>query len=150
LPFNKKNIVGLIGDNMACQTTAEILHRLGFYKVCISDKVKEIAKYLLKLNDDEITAGVINQIRNRGYHVNRLYWINLTLAAVPDNKELIVISDLRLEDVIQEVISPYFVAKKEEKNDCPPDIEFIEKLTEPHEFKTFLENKFKPLLSKSV
>ena len=63
----KKIIIGLIGETNICQKTADILHSFGFYKVPISDKVREIAKYLLKLNDDEITPNVINQIRNRGY-----------------------------------------------------------------------------------
>lgn len=132
-----KNIVGLIGNAETCNKAAEILQGFGFYKLEISPKVKEVAKYLLKLNDEEINTEVIDQIRDRGYHVNQFYWINLTLANLPENKVRIVVPDLRVEDVIETVIAPYYLGKVES---CPPNIRCVDSIN----LKENLEKLFKP------
>ena len=137
-----KNIVGFMGDGIFCKNSAEVLQGMGFYKISIGKKVLEISKYLIEANGGEITEDILNQIRNRGYKINRLYWINLALSSVPDDKKKIVIEDLRIEDIIKDVISPYYISNGK-KDDCPPDIEIIEKTKEISDFKKIIESKFK-------
>ena len=138
-----KKIIGLIGDNKVCQEVSEFLVKNGFYVASISNKVSEIAKYLIKLKEDEITDELITKIRNKGYQVNKLYWINLVLTSVPENKNLIVIEDLRIEDVIKDIITPYYFTKNDDGNNCPKDIKMIVKPNDSDEFKRMLEKEFK-------
>ena len=63
-----------MGEKELCIKASKSLHDIGYYKVSIKSKVLEISKYLIK---DEISDEIIENIRNRGYKVNRLYWINL-------------------------------------------------------------------------
>ena len=106
--MSKKIVIGLTGDNDTLKSkVTKTFVDIGFHKVSVSSKVKEFAKYLLPGNvfPEETLQG----IRERGYNVNKCYWINLVLASVPDNKELIIIDDLQSEDIIDGVVISYEV-----------------------------------------
>ena len=102
-----KVILGLIGEHEDVSKVTKIFVSHGFYRTTIYSKVKEIAKYLLPGNifPDE----TLSEIRDRGYKVSGLYWINLVLASVPEKKDLIVIDDIDEKDVIDGIMSVYYV-----------------------------------------
>jgi hypothetical protein len=140
--MKNKTIIGFIGDCNYCKKASSVLHGIGFHKVSIGKKVLEISKYIMGSKDEDLDEAFLLQVRNRGYKINRLYWINLVLASVPDDKKLVVIEDLRIEDIVKDVISPYYITS-DKKNDCPSDIEIIEKTKDIEEFKALIERKFK-------
>lgn len=133
---NKKNIIGFIGNKEDCLEAADILVSFGFHHIKLEDKVREFAKFFLKLEDKEIDGIILEQIRERGYRVSKTYWINLSLSSVPENKDSVVISDMRMDDKVN-IIIPYFISRSE--TTIPQDIEIIEK---KDNFKTVLEKKF--------
>ncbi len=111
--MNKKIIIGLIGDKKLRDKVVRHFQDIGFHKISISKKTEEIARYLLpgKIFPEE----TVQEIRNKGYSVSKYYWINLVLASVPDNKDLIVIDDLQLNDVIEGVIIPFTVSDEDQQ-----------------------------------
>ena len=138
--MKQKNIIGLISRSETLgHKVAEQLLALGFFKLELNSKVKEFAKYLMKISGSDITPEIIKSIRERGYQVNRLYWVNLALASVPESKEKIFIPDLRMEDTVAKVITTYFVGNLEEKASCPKDIIFVERTEIAENYKDFAE-----------
>ena len=127
-----------MGNKDGCAEAVQILVDGGFHRIDIEAKVREFAKYLLKLEDEEINEDILNQIRNRGYRVSRFYWINLSLSSFPENTN-IVISDLRMEDIIG-AITPYFISTDSSKV-CPKNLEIIERKSYLP-FRAVLEKKF--------
>ena len=97
----------------------------------------------MKVNEEEITEEFIARVRNKGYQVNRLYWINLVLTSVPEDKHLIVIEDLRIEDIIKDIVVPYYLTKNNEEFDCPNDIKMIVIPNSSDELKSILEKEFR-------
>jgi len=127
---NIKKIIGIIGNEEDRNIVTNILLNKGYYKISIIDKVKEIAK-LLKLEDN------LDLVRERGYKVGRLYWINLLLPSVPNDKNLILIDDLRLEDIVEKIMKVYYVSNK---NIVMPDtVEKIERPENIDDFKKIVE-----------
>jgi hypothetical protein len=61
---------------------------------------------------------------------------------VLDNK-LIIIEDLRIEDVIKDIIIPYYCTTESNDVNCPKDIKMIVKPNDSDEFKRMLEKEFK-------
>ena len=137
-----KKIIGLIGENSICKEVSNFLVNDGFYKTTIESKVLEVSKYLMRVGE-EINEAFITQVRNRGYQVNRLYWINLVLTSIPEDKNLIVIEDLRIEDIINDIVSPYYIIKNTDKIDCPNDVKTLIKPNDSKEFKAILEKEFR-------
>lgn len=131
--MSKKTVIGLIGDKEGRDIIADILSTKGFYRVSIDDNVKSIAS-LLNINND------LNSIRERGYKVSRLYWINLVLSLIPDDKKLVVIDDARLEDIVEKVIKAYYIGEKE--HEMPKYVEKIEKGSDIDVFRKIVNKKF--------
>ena len=105
----KRIIIGLAGEKDAGKTTAaKVLSDMGFYYVSINDKVLELANYLCT---EKISQKHLDDIRNKGYNVSRLYWINLIMSSLPEDKRRIVIDDMREEDDIQQVIIPFYITR---------------------------------------
>lgn len=112
----RKIIIGLISsDQVNCEKdinkVIKIFTDVGFYRTSISSKTKEIAKYLLPGNI--FPEETLDKIRSKGYTVSKCYWVNLVLASVPDDKNLIIIDDIRKEDIIENVIFPYILCDSE-------------------------------------
>lgn len=88
----------------------EFLSHLGknsFSVYSISSKIEEMAKYLLKTdNVADITQESIDDIRKKGYAVNKLYWINLLLTSIPEKNSYIIVKDLWQEDLYEGYITP--------------------------------------------
>lgn len=79
----------------------------GFSIHSISSKIKEVAKYLLKAEDiSEVSEKDIDKIRNRGYNVNKLYWVNLLLTSVSEKEGNIIINDLWEDDLWEGYVIP--------------------------------------------
>ena len=106
--MGKKIVIGLIGEDMALRKkVAKVFVDVGFHKTSVNAKTTELAKYLLP--GDIFPEETIQGIRDRGYNVSSCYWINLVLASVPDDKDLIIIEDMQEKDVIDGVITPYHI-----------------------------------------
>jgi hypothetical protein len=106
--MGKKIIIGLMGEDVNLrEKVAKIFSDIGFFRTSISSKTTELANYLLP--GDIFPEETVDQIRQRGYKVSNCYWINLVLASTPDDKDLILIDDLRQQDIIEGVIIPYIV-----------------------------------------
>jgi len=131
--MSKKTVIGLIGDKEGRDIIADILSTKGFYRVSIDDNVKSIASLLNIKND-------LNSIRERGYKVSRLYWINLVLSLIPDDKKLVVIDDARLEDIVEKVIKAYYIGERE--HEMPKYVEKIEKGNDIDVFRKNVNKKF--------
>jgi hypothetical protein len=131
--MNKKTVIGLIGDKEGRDIVADLLSTKGFYRVSIDDNVKSISNLLNIKND-------LNSIRERGYKVSRLYWINLVLSLIPDDKKLVVIDDARLEDIVEKVIKAYYIGEKE--HEMPKYVEKIEKGSDIGTFRKIVNKKF--------
>ena len=113
--MGKKIVIGLMGDDLALrEKVAKVFSDIGFFRTSISSKTTELAKYLLP--GSVFPEETIAQIRHRGYNVSDCYWINLVLASAPDDKNLILVDDLRQEDVIEGVIVPYVVSTDDAKS----------------------------------
>lgn len=79
----------------------------GFVVHSVSSKIREMAKYLLKMeNVSEISQEDIDKIRSRGYAVNKLYWVNLLLTSVPENEDYIIIEDVWYDDLYEGYVTP--------------------------------------------
>jgi len=131
--MSKKTIIGLIGDKEGRDIIADILSTNGFYRVSIEDNVRAISK-LLNIEND------LSSIRERGYKVSRLYWINLVLSLIPDDKGLVVIDDARLEDIVEKVIKAYYIGEKD--HEMPKYVEKIEKDSDIDVFRELVNKKF--------
>lgn len=102
----RKNIIGLMGNAAKRSKTADFLEKHGFYRVSIINKVKELSMYI---------KGDLNELRKKGYEVNRYYWINLLLSSIPPDITKIVIEDLEMNDVVNNVLDAYLFVNPEDK-----------------------------------
>jgi len=134
---NKKNIIGIIGDKEYKDIVSDILISNGFFRIRIVDKVQAICE-LLEMDAD------LNSIRERGYKIGRLYWINLLLSAIPEDKKLILIDDIRLEDIVGKIMKVYYICDRNQET-IPNDIEVIYINNNIEEFKNEVVRKFEPL-----
>jgi hypothetical protein len=134
---NKKNIIGVIGDKEYKDIVSDILISNGFFRIRIVDKVQAICK-LLEMDAD------LNSIRERGYKIGRLYWIILLLSAIPEDKKLILIDDIRLEDIVGKIMKVYYICDRNQET-IPKDIEVIYINNNIEEFKNEVVRKFEPL-----
>lgn len=106
--MNKKIILGILSSDSYNDKDLFLkqIANHGFITHSINSKILEMAKYLLKHEEDtKITADNIAKIRKRGYIVNKLYWINLLLASISDDEEYIIIDDLWEEDLYEGYIT---------------------------------------------
>ena len=114
--MNNKIVIGLLGDDIPLRAkVTKAFVDIGFHKTSVASKTNELAKYLLP--GDIFPEETIQQIRERGYKVSNYYWINLVLASVPDNKDLIIVDDLQEKDIIDGVIISYRVVDKDQPDD---------------------------------
>ena len=130
---NKINIIGIIGEEQYKNIVIDILISKGFYKISINDKIKSVAKSLSMDNN-------INDIRERGYKINRLYWINLVLSSIDDKQKHILIDDIRLEDMISGIMKVYYICSNEDN--MPKNINPIYKNKNLEDFKNEVNKKF--------
>jgi len=96
----KKLILGLLGgENSGRTTAAKILAKKGFCRASINKKVEEFASHLFSSEELVTDKNVIlNRIRQRGYSVNKEYWLNLVLISVADKTNYVVFDDVSLEE----------------------------------------------------
>jgi hypothetical protein len=132
---NKKNIIGIIGEKEYKDIVTNTLISKGYCRISMEDKIKSISK-IFGINNN------LDDIRERGYKIGRLYWINLTLSNI-SNKKLIVIDDIRLEDIIENIMKVYYICDKEEN--MPKYIEPIYKNKKIEDFKGEVDKKFEAL-----
>ena len=138
----KKVVIGLLGDSGSGKTTVSaILSEIGFHRVSVLSKVREIAKYLLP--GDDWPEETLNQIRERGYKVNKAYWINLTLGSVPEDKDLIIIDDLKDNDVIANVVRPIYVYREGISKTKPSTIEILANNSDINSLRKSIQDKFR-------
>lgn len=108
----KKIVFGIIGeDDSQKRAIKELFKKNGFKIVKISDKVKEVASYLNGENDTDVDDNTILEIRNRGYIVSKLYWINLILPSLSSDCNSVLIEDMEEEDMVPGVIRTYSINK---------------------------------------
>jgi len=107
--MKKKIILGILSCD-PYNEKEEFLKKLslnGFSIHSISSKIEEVAKYLLKSDGlSDLDEKDIDKIRNKGYGVNKFYWINLLLTSVPEKEYKIVIKDLWEDDLYEGYITP--------------------------------------------
>jgi len=138
----KKIIIGLLGDKGSGKTTVSaMLSEMGFHRISILSKVREIAKYLLP--GDDWPEETLDQIRERGYKVNKTYWINLTLGSAPEDKDLIVIDDLKENDVISSVIRPICVFRDGVSKENTSKIEILANNSDLNSLRKSIQDKFR-------
>ena len=130
--MNKK-IIGLIGEKEDRDIVSNILINDGYYKISINERVKIVA--------DMLDNKDLDIVRERGYKFDSRYWINLTLSIIPKDKNLIIIDDLRLEDIIENLIKVYYISEDKEKI-VPKYIELIYRDKNIEEFKKLVNEKF--------
>jgi len=107
--MKKKIILGIMSSDPYNDKDAFLsqLSHNGFSIHSISSKIKEVAKYLLKVEDvSDVSEKDIDKIRNRGYNVNKLYWVNLLLTSIMEKESNIIIKDLWEEDLYEGYIIP--------------------------------------------
>ena len=102
----KRIIIGVLGnESQNKKQFVSLCTSNGFHPVKISDKVKELAGYLFNHDDDfELDDKTLNSLRDRGYKVNSMYWINLLLSSMNNDYKHVVLEDMREEDMIPGVI----------------------------------------------
>jgi len=125
---NKKIIIGFLGCPKSGRTTAaKILEKKGFYFVSINEKVAEFASHLFSKDEIEREHNkIINEVRKRGTKVNKEYWLNLILIAVPDEAKYIVFDDISLDEANNDKVSTYQIYRPDVSNLRVDDIETIE------------------------
>lgn len=108
----KKIIIGLSGDDHEGKgAAASVLESMGFHRISIHNKVKEICASLQKTSTENNLDEYVELVRLRGYNISERYWINIVMANLPDDKLRIVIDDMREEDAIDKVIMSFFITK---------------------------------------
>ena len=122
-----KIIIGFIGDHGVGKTmAANILKKRGFYKVSIANKVEEFALHLFKVEEIEKNRAVIlNQVRRRGCNVHKEYWLNLILSTLPDDKNMVVIEDLSIDEIEHKKLDVYQIYRPNVSGIELPDIKTI-------------------------
>ena len=147
--MDKKTIIGFIGEEEAGKSTAaSVLEDLGFYRLSIDTKVREFAIQLL--GEESPDAATVRAVREKGYGVNRGYWLNLTLMGVPDEVDYMVIDDIHEDDMIRNVVVPYHIVRA----DCIQADAVIDSATvifnnsTLEEFTANVESIFAPLVKK--
>lgn len=112
----KKTIIGIIGEkDSRLNALCELLLKNKFKKALIANKVKEVSKYLVR---GETTSDLIEKIRERGYKVNNLYWINLLLSSMSDADSNILIEDLKETDIVDGIMMVYYSSNKDFIQGC--------------------------------
>lgn len=119
----KKHIIGLIGNKKNTTEVLNVLKDIGFIKFSIFDKVKNIAKFLLKKEDCDNEL-LLNKVRDSSYKISNSYWINLLLVTeiVKNDSNLIVIDDLIETDAVPSIIEVIRITD-ENIDDVKKDIE---------------------------
>ena len=98
----------------------DILRHNGFQVLSINSKVREMSKYLLKQKEDGTNA-IIDEIRKKGYSVNRLFWINLIMTSNKISNN-VIIEDLWEQDLYQNYIKLILLEKNEKCGIIYPDV----------------------------
>tara|TARA_R110000824_G_scaffold12226_7_gene53589 strand:- start:19843 stop:20262 length:420 start_codon:yes stop_codon:yes gene_type:complete len=103
-------IVGISGEKESGKTVvAHKFEEQGFFATSILDQVKLVAEK--SFNRKDLTKEDLECIRQIGYNVSKLYWINLLLAtSIPKDNKHVVIDDIQPNDIVP-VMKTYFVTK---------------------------------------
>lgn len=138
-----KVIIGFIGDHNAGKTcAANILEKHGFYKVSITNKVKEFISFLLKDISAEEKEKSIPIVREKGYKINSCFWLNLVLTSIDDDKDNIVFDDISMHEVKYSIVTPYQIYRKGVSLSIIPNIQIIENNLELKDFEEKIVKKF--------
>jgi len=147
--MDNKIIVGFIGEEGAGKSeAASALKELGFTALSIDKKVIEFAVQLLgQESPDEAT---VQAVREKGYGVNRGYWLNLTLMDVPDDVDYMVIDDLHTNDMLRNVVVPYHIVRSDglQPDDVIDGATVIFNTSTLGDFKDKVKSIFAPLIDK--
>jgi hypothetical protein len=107
--MKQKILLGILSSDTYNEKEAFLaqMERNGFSIYSISSKIEEMARYLLKLKiPSEISEKDIDDIRRKGYVVNKLYWINLLLTSISEKENYILLNDLWQEDLYEGYVLP--------------------------------------------
>jgi hypothetical protein len=110
--MKQKIILGIMSEdpyNGKEDFLKQIIHH-GFTVHSIYSKIEEMARYLVKSDGStrtsEITQENIDEIRKKGYAINKLYWVNLLLTSISEKANNIMISDLWYDDLYEGYVIP--------------------------------------------
>lgn len=104
----KRIIIGVIGNSINKNKFLDICKSNGFHTIKILDKVRELAGYLFELeNENELDVTTLSSIRDRGYRVNKLYWINLILSSMNNDYKHVLLEDMQEEDCVNGIMKVY-------------------------------------------
>lgn len=109
-----KIIIGLFGKENNKIYVSSILENIGFQKIEIKSIIENFEKKLLKKSDFTNFNSNLSTIRNSGYKIMNNYWINLLLTSIPKNKSYFFIPDIQEEDVVENIITPYYIIEKDD------------------------------------
>ena len=142
----EKKIIAIAGDEQAGKTTmAEILEANGYYRISIDDKVIELTASLDDSTQENSPIKDVRKARSIGYNISRQYWINQILSSLPKDKTAIVIEDVFDEDLVDGILTPFFVTR--DKKAIPvKGYRMIRNLSDLESFKSLIDNIFPKLI----
>ena len=91
---------------------------IGFHIIKIDDTINQTLDTLFA--NGNIPNKIIEKTRENGYNIHSKYWVNLTLSKIGSDEDLVLIPNIRENELIDGVIRPLFATRKEEE-------EFIKK-----------------------
>jgi hypothetical protein len=93
--MNRK-IVFLTGRQRAGKDTVAdyLVEHFGFYKIAIADKIKDVAKDLFFMEEKD--RGLLIEIGQKMREIRSGVWLEYLLRTIPEDKNKIVIPDVRL------------------------------------------------------
>jgi len=120
-------IIGFIGDYGVGKTTAsKIISDFGFYRVSINEKVNEIACHLFSKEEIKLNKPhILNGIRRKGCLISKLYWFNLVMGSIPNDKNLVVFDDLSIDEIENKKILVYQIIRPDFTTIEIPDVKTI-------------------------
>ncbi|MFW5804098.1 MAG: hypothetical protein ACOCWG_02585 [bacterium] len=104
--MEKRIIIGLVGDKNVGKTTManRLVEEKDFYKIDISDKVKEFATHLVpQFESYQDKSEILTKIRLKGCKINKSYWINLCLSSVVQDHAKIVLDEIIEPEIIPSI-----------------------------------------------
>jgi hypothetical protein len=107
-----KIVIGIINeDNLNCDKLWDYFNNNGFKLLSINKKVNDVCKTIHF--EENITTELIKQFRNRAYKISKFYWINLLLMSINNENGFIVIMDLKKDEIIDGVITPFYICNED-------------------------------------
>lgn len=103
--MKRKNIVAIVGErDHKLNDFISGLCKNRFKQVSINEKVAICRNYVIR-NGVGFTT---EEIRQRGYKVNKLYWINMLLSSIKDDEHGLLIVDMSEMDIVDDIMKVYY------------------------------------------